>query len=277
MADPTPTLDPRVAAHHDYLNKLSHKVDAIAANMQVQRAQSRADSADDRSRDDDDRRIARLVADAVAAAFKQRDDDMARRQKDDAEVPPEQCEEEPGEAEPEPMSADDDRVRREDDRRDRRADSRRQVEDDNDRLIAQSEWGEAFMAHGERAPPPGAGWSARTYRQFCANKLKRFSDDYKNIDLGKLPGDAFRLADRQIRADALAVANNPQAMQKYYGAQAGGLLREIKRRDRTGREISEFIGPVDAVNGMFKPFELAPMRFRGFDPATLERGKRGGH
>jgi hypothetical protein len=46
---------------------------------------------------------------------------------------------------------------------------------------------------------------------------------------------------------------------------SGGLQREIRRQDRAGRWISEFVGPIDAPNGMFAPFALPPLRVKKFN------------
>jgi hypothetical protein len=213
-----------------------------------------------------------------------------RHEDDDAEpTPPEQEETERQRLhEPEPMASDDDRLgreddrhdrhrddrhHREDDRRDTRADAvRREQEDNNDRLQAQYDYDQCFLGvTGERAPKPVVGTSARTYRTYCLNKLKKYSANYENIDLTKLPADAFALADRQIRADALAIGANPQEMARFMPN--GALQREIRKTDRTGRVISEFVGPVDAPNGMFAPFAM-PVRRAKFDMDLVREAKR---
>jgi hypothetical protein len=239
-------------------------------------------------KEDDDARLAKLVADAVTAALKAHHDDRRRdrHEDDDAEpTPPEQEKETERQRlhEPEPMSSDDDRLRREDDRhdrhhreddrRDRRADAARRAQDDeNDRLQAQHDFDAAFLGTtGERAPQPIVGQSARTYKIYCLNRLKKYSDDYAKMDLSKLPPDALDLADRRIRADAIAVGSSPQELSRFMPS--GNLQREIRRQDRTGRVISEFVGPVDAPNGMFKPFELPPQRAR-FDMDLIREARR---
>jgi hypothetical protein len=93
--------------------------------------------------------------------------------------------------------------------------------------------------------------------------LKQYSDDWRDIDLTKLAPPAFDVVDKKIRADALEVGSNPQLMNKFMPS--GALQREIRKQDRTGRYISEFVGPVDAENGMFKPFELPPRRVVRFN------------
>jgi hypothetical protein len=272
--------------------KLTALEDGVAALMR--KVESRMDSTAKKDDASDDARLTKLVADAVAAALKQRDDDARRDRhhaEDDAEHEPEEGEEH--KSEPEPMSADDNRLHadddshdrdrhhrddkrdwhREDDRRDRRADAvRRQIDDENDRLEAQYLLDQAFNAvEGTHAPKPISGQSCRTYQTYCLKRLQKYSDDYKDIDLSRLPADAFKLADKTIRADAIRVGNNPQEMNRFIPN--GALLREIKRQDRTGRWISEFVGPVDAVNGMFTPFRMPAMRAK-FDMDLVREAKR---
>jgi hypothetical protein len=178
-------------------------------------------------------------------------------------------------SEVEPLASDDDRARDDrrdrrhrDDKRDTRADSRRQQRDDElDLYEAQGQWNECYMAiDGKKAPTPVSGHSARTYRLYCAQPYQKYSTDWKAVDLAKLAKTdpaAFTVAETQIRADSIRIGNNPQELQKFKSD--GYLQREIRRQDRTGRWISEFVGPVDAPNGMFKPFELPPLRLRGFN------------
>ena len=94
---------------------------------------------------------------------------------------------------------------------------------------------QAFNAiEGVHAPKPVSGQSARTYQTYCLKRLQKYSDDYKEIDLAKLPPDAFALADKRIRADAIRVGSNPQELGRF---NEGNLLREIRRTDRTGKSF----------------------------------------
>jgi hypothetical protein len=143
----------------------------------------------------------------------------------------------------------------------RRRDVRADVDDQNARLESQYQYDQCFLAvTGEHAPKPVVGMSARTYQTYCLNKLKQFSDDWRDKDLTKLDASVFALADRTIRADAIRVGNNPQEMSRFIPT--GGLLREVRKTDRTGRVISEFVGPVDAPNGAFAPFTMPAHRAR---------------
>jgi hypothetical protein len=75
----------------------------------------------------------------------------------------------------------------------------------------------AFLAvTGEHAPKPVVGISARSHQTYCLNRLKQYSDDHRDIDLSKLPTDAFKLADKRIRADALHIGSNPQEMSRFH-------------------------------------------------------------
>jgi hypothetical protein len=266
-----PTIDQKIDATNTSVARLAHKVDNLVAAGLAQRAAARMDSADRTKADDDaaDAKLAKMVADAVTAALKAHDDrrDRRRHEDDAGDVPPEQCAEDPDGHEIEPAAADDDRVRddrhhREDDRRHHRADAARRAQDDeNDRLMAQQDYDRAFQAtEGKRAPQPMMGQSARSYRLYCMKPLQKYSEAWKDVALDRLPADAFALADKQIRADAIRIGSDPGEMQKYEGAKVGALQREIIKIDRTGRRISEFVGPVDAENGMFAPFALPPRR-----------------
>jgi hypothetical protein len=285
---PEPSGAQKIDALETALGGLIRKVDGMAT--------ARMDSADAHRREDDDARIAKLVSDAVAAALKAHDDARRRdrhHREDDGDLDihhesdePEEGEEGEHKSEPAPMSADDNRLagddspdrrdfHREDDRRDKRADAmRRQQGDENDRLTAQYEYDRAFQAvKGERAPQPISGQSARSYRLYCMKPLQKYSDAWKDVNLERLPSDAFRLADAQIRADAIRIGNDSSEMQRFEGAKAGALLREIRKQDRAGRIISEFVGPTDAVNGMFTPFRQPAMRAK-FDMDLVREARR---
>jgi hypothetical protein len=276
---PEPTFEQKLAAQAEFISKqadvtakLAHKLDTLVAAGQVQRVASRADSVDTKRDDDDarDAKLAKMVADAVAAAFKAHHD--ARRHEAD-EAPQEECaQEHEGQGEPQPLSSDDDRLRHEDDRRDRHMDDRRhradalrrQKADEIDLYEAQSQYNEAYSAvEGKKAPLPISGHSALTYRVYAAKPLQKYSEDWKSVDLlhlAKSTPDVFRVAETKIRADCIRIGNDPRELARFNSD--GVMQREIRRQDRTGRWISEFVGPVDAPNGCFAPFQMPPMRGR---------------
>jgi hypothetical protein len=166
---------------------------------------------------------------------------------------------------------------------DSRADSRRRYfadahreaqRDDEARLEAQSDYDRCFYAiEGSRAPLPLAGERSHTYRVRMLRGLQKYSDEHKGVDLASITDPKlFEVIDRRIRADALQVAHNPEAMQKYFGAVSEGLREVIEEDPRTGRKISRFVGPVSAC---LAPFRLPSMR-AVFDRDLLREGRRRG-
>jgi hypothetical protein len=279
MPDPQqPTDTQKLGAIEDRVAELMRRTDTLVADAAVARVQARRDAVEEPKSepkaDDGDERLRTLIRDEIRAALKH----AVAREPEDGE--------ERKEGEPEAMASDDDRDRadvapgdpwhegrpswaenpnrRGDTRRDSRGDTARQVADENTRLEAQYAFDQVFNAvEGTRAPKPLDGMSARSYSTYCLKRLQKYSDNYKDIDLKALPPDAFALADRQIRADAMHVGSHPQELSRFMST--GALQREIIRTDRTGRRISEFVGPINAANGMFAPFDLPPKRFRGFN------------
>lgn len=173
----------------------------------------------------------------------------------------------------------DDRRDRSDDRRDdSRADSmirslqreladlkrsvrRRVMSDDELNALSerQSDWDKVAQMHGQRASRPLDGESINSYDRRLAKTFQKYSDKWKSTDLADMPIEVVtKVIAPEIRADAIKAAYNSDPS-------PGAMQREIIKTDRTGRRISEFVGPVDAPNGMFKPFELPPLRFRGFN------------
>ena len=182
--------------------------------------------------------------------------------------------------------SDDDRrdSRSDDDRKDRRDDSRadsmirnlrRELDDlrrsmrrprimTDDELNAlsekQTEWDRVAQMHGQRASRPLDGERIESYDRRMAKIFQKHSKKWGDTDLASMPIEVVtKVIAPEIRADSIKAAHDPLT------SSHGGMQREIIKSDRTGRKISEFVGPVDAPNGMFKPFELPPMRFRGFN------------
>jgi hypothetical protein len=80
--------------------------------------------------------------------------------------------------------------------------------------------------------------------------LLKYSTDWKGKDVWKLPRDVLDVADKQIGADAYRIGSDPSLMQELEGA--GSRLREIRRRDPTGRDIIQFVGPISETLAPFK-------------------------
>lgn len=100
---------------------------------------------------------------------------------------------------------------------------------------AQAGADKVYHALGDAAPRPLRGEGLLAYRRRLATGLKEHSDNWKGVDLASLPKAALDIAERQIRADAMSAALNPQAV-------AEGQLREIVNVDSTGRRITSFVG-----------------------------------
>jgi hypothetical protein len=149
-----------------------------------------------------------------------------------------------------------------------RADSQRkrrreEVEaDETLRAEAQYRFDSVFMAvTGERCPPSMVTEESRPFRERMLNRLKKYSPEHKNLDLSRCDDATFDLLDRQICKTAMEVSTDPQRMSEIVGT-PGDLLREIKRRDRTGRDRSEFYGPIGAPNGVLAQFRMPTFRVR---------------
>jgi hypothetical protein len=139
----------------------------------------------------------------------------------------------------------------------RRLDARKRSDDDLEKLgVAQQEWENVGQMHGIRMHRPGEGDTLLSYVRRCARKVQDHSPKWKNHDLTQLPANVLLdIAAPEIRADATAAAYtvNPEAP---------GMLREIIKRDRTGRQISEFVGSVAET---LAPFRLPSARVAAFN------------
>jgi hypothetical protein len=152
--------------------------------------------------------------------------------------------------------------------------AREEAENEDNRYQAQGDFDKVFYAlEGTRAPPPLAGERARTYRVRMLRQLQKYSPEHKDVDLAAIPDPKlFELTDRRIRADALGVAHDPAAMQRYFEAALPGLREVISEDPRTGRRVSKFYGPVEAT---LAPFRLPQMRAK-FDQDVIRESKRRG-
>ena len=90
------------------------------------------------------------------------------------------------------------------------------------------------------APRPLDGETLPEYRRRLIAPYKKHSKDWKDTDLSTLQEQALGVVEAQIRADALEAAAHPTDV-------PAGVLREIRQRDQTGREIIRFVGSDDAA------------------------------
>jgi hypothetical protein len=114
---------------------------------------------------------------------------------------------------------------------------------------------------GQLAPLSHATETKRSYLLRALRPLKEFSDDFRDVDLAKLPDEVLGgLAYTRICNDSVAVGTDPRRMAAFLPPGSG--LREIKRTDRSGRTVSEFVGPVSA---MLDPFRMPTARVKRFN------------
>lgn len=110
---------------------------------------------------------------------------------------------------------------------------------------AQARADSVMAAFGDSAPRPLQGEDVLAYRRRLASKLQGHSKAWGKVDIGKLDGGAFDVAEGQIYADAQAAAMAPSDL-------PAGQLREIHRKDpRTGGMRTEFAGDPKAFIGAF--------------------------
>jgi hypothetical protein len=130
--------------------------------------------------------------------------------------------------------------------------SRERTDEEIDQLAeAQRDWGVVAQMHGERASRPLDGEPVDVYNRRHAKRYQKHSTKWGKVDLSTLPRQVLDIAVPEIRADSKAAAQTVTA--------GDAVLREIQTTDRTGRIISEFVGPVSAT---LAPFRLPVMRVK---------------
>ncbi|WP_069009681.1 NUDIX hydrolase [Yersinia enterocolitica] len=114
----------------------------------------------------------------------------------------------------------------------------------NELADAQVKADSVFSVLGKRAPMPLSGEKPLSYRRLMMIQLQEHSGDYKAVDLSSIADSALlNIAEKQIYADAQSSASL---------SVGPGMLREIKRADVTGRQISTFEGDPAATWGPFQ-------------------------
>ncbi|MFJ5338355.1 NUDIX domain-containing protein [Pectobacterium sp. CHL-2024] len=127
-------------------------------------------------------------------------------------------------------------------------------EERNEVADAQVKADSVFSSFGRRAPAPLSGEKPLAYRRRMAIQLQEHSPDFKTADLSSIAdASMFSFAERQIYADAQAAASL---------SVGPGMLREIKRADATGRQISTFEGDPEAT---WAPFKSGKRQVIGFN------------
>lgn len=127
-------------------------------------------------------------------------------------------------------------------------------EERNEVADAQVKADSVFSCFGKRAPVPLSGEKPLAYRRRLMIQLQEHSPDFKSVDLSSITDSALlSVAEKTIYADA----------QKSASLSVGpGMLREIKRADATGRQISTFEGDPAAT---WAPFQSGKRQVTSFN------------
>lgn len=124
----------------------------------------------------------------------------------------------------------------------------------NEVADAQVKADSVFSAFGKRAPAPLSGEKPLSYRRRLLVQLQEHSPDFKSVDLSSIADAALLgFAEKQIYADAQSAASLTVGL---------GMLREIKRADATGRQISTFEGDPAAT---WAPFQSGKRQVTSFN------------
>ena len=102
----------------------------------------------------------------------------------------------------------------------------------------------AYRAQGMVAPPRVFGESIDDYRRRLLAPLVHHSEEWRGVDVAKLPETALLIAEKKIYADTVAAGTNTGA--------GAGPLREIVSVDRTGRKIHRFYGDPENCWAQYK-------------------------
>jgi hypothetical protein len=122
-------------------------------------------------------------------------------------------------------------------------------------------WDEAYSNLGRVAPVMKEGETAEAYRLRLASGVQACSPDHRDVDLETVllrqPPSSRETILSQIRQDAL----RPEA--RHVGI-ADGEIREFKRRDESGREVTEFVssdGKTTFIQMMARPRQIVRRMF----------------
>jgi hypothetical protein len=103
----------------------------------------------------------------------------------------------------------------------------------------------ADSAWSRTAPAPWTGEGVDGYLRRLTRSHKSHSENWKDVDLGELRGQALKNAASQIFADSIEASCNPVQI-------GAGRLHEVKRRDPdSGHMIKEYFGDPQAWMSQF--------------------------
>jgi 8-oxo-dGTP pyrophosphatase MutT (NUDIX family) len=102
-----------------------------------------------------------------------------------------------------------------------------------------------YSAFGDSAPSPIRSENLMSYKKRLLHGLKSNSPAWKAVDIYKLDDSVVGIAEAQIYADSIQVANHPIDI-------AAGTLRKIEKKDENGQLIRTFVGDPEAWMDAFK-------------------------
>jgi hypothetical protein len=118
------------------------------------------------------------------------------------------------------------------------ADARERASDEelNELARAQSRADAVAVCWGKRVDAPIFGETSRMYRARVLRPFQKYSLEYKDVNLRDIRDKAlFEAAEARIYADAEHAAKTASDLEVDE-------FREVKRRDKCGRTVSEFYG-----------------------------------
>jgi hypothetical protein len=115
----------------------------------------------------------------------------------------------------------------------------------NEMATAQDRADAVASGFGKKASRPMPGEAPIAYRRRLVGMFKEHSADWKDVDLSKLDGASFGIAERAIYASAEAAAARGVDVPR-------GQLRAVVKQDSTGRRITEFQGRPSAWMDRYK-------------------------
>jgi hypothetical protein len=104
---------------------------------------------------------------------------------------------------------------------------------------ARAKLDEAIQPFNRAAPRPFTDENAELYRKRTLPMVQQHAPNFQNVKVDDARGSAFDLLEKQIYDDARQEAYRPTQIPE-------GELRQITRRDATGRPFYEFAGSPSA-------------------------------
>jgi hypothetical protein len=108
----------------------------------------------------------------------------------------------------------------------------------------QAEAEAVLSQHGRHAPGFLQGEQDDQYDRRLTYEIQKYAPNFKDLNLYDAQRDAYKILKQQVFNDALQEARHPTNIPE-------GTLKEVRRKDITGREYSEFYGKPSAWLSMF--------------------------